>query len=662
MSLQGLNPEIFDTLLEPTFLLDHNLKVVYCNEAAATLCEVSKRRLLKLNSLMEAFQFSEPVAALENLSQRLDPSPYQEVRFQTPTGKEGRVQITVQPFLAGAQWLLFFRDVTLEETLQKKYRAELEAKEDTIEELRQAQKELKNYSENLEKMVAERTAELAHLNQLMGALLDSLEQGFFLFDVQENCLDVFSKACLRVIEGDPRGKKIQDVLKLKETERLGFSKWLKTLFSEMLPFPDLAPLGPQRFPHSLGLQVKLDYYPVRGPKGIEAVVVVASDISSLVAAEETAAREKNHVQMILKLIGQKRQVAGFLQESQAQLRGLREQFQKAQPDSQELFRLYHTLKGGSASFGVQSVAELCHIAESQLATGEGDLDLRAQLPRIEKAFADFLSENAPVLGDAVQRSERWVEVPVSRVASTLSTAAGMISEIKERQRVQDLLHSALLLEPIESHLQRYQEISLQLAERLEKLVDPPSILGGETLILPEAYSGLLASLVHLYRNAIDHGIEAPSVREQAGKKIHGTLTTTIRTGSTAEFSGLVPKLRQIPSPRWQDHAEWLSLEVTDDGGGIDANRLRTKLSPTEQQLPDQEVLQVLFRPNFSTRTEVTETSGRGVGTDAVLQEALRLGGTAFVESTLSKGSRFVVLVPYVRELPQTTTAPALRAA
>src|SRR5690606_18400330 len=114
-----------------------------------------------------------------------DATPYKELTFKTSQGGEGKVQITLQPIfdsMGDKNWIVFVRDVTLEERLQKKYRAELEQKEDVIRALEDAKAKLEDYSKNLEEMVKVRTQELSRLNQTMSALLDSLGQGFFIFN------------------------------------------------------------------------------------------------------------------------------------------------------------------------------------------------------------------------------------------------------------------------------------------------------------------------------------------------------------------------------------------------------------------------------------------------------------------------------------------------
>ena len=151
--------KIFDTLLEPIFIINSDKQIIYCNEPAGLICDLTVRKIIR-NKLVfdETFQFSEPILALKNVSEIKDASPYQEVAFTNSEGRTGKIQITLQPFqesdnISEKSWIIFFRDFTLEETLQKKYRAELEQKEDVIRDLQVAQAELEKYSKNLEKMV-----------------------------------------------------------------------------------------------------------------------------------------------------------------------------------------------------------------------------------------------------------------------------------------------------------------------------------------------------------------------------------------------------------------------------------------------------------------------------------------------------------------------------
>ncbi len=626
--------KLFDTLLEPVFILSNEKKVLYCNEPASLLCDISVRKLMRSQPVFdELFQFAVPVEHLNTLDQVADATPYQEVSFKTASEKSGKIQITMQPFtdINGAKsWLVFFRDVTLEETLQKKYRAELEQKEDVILDLQKAQAELEKYSKNLEKMVDERTAEIKKLNSLMTELLDSLQQGFFVFDTKGLCLEVCSKACETTIQGRPTGKQIWDVLRLPEKQVPGFQKWMGTLFSEMLPFADLSPLGPQKFPHSEGLEIQLEYYPLRAADGrIDGVVVVASDITNLVAAQREAETERAHAKMILSLIQHRRQVMSFLQESESILNELKREFKKGpdQADPSNLFRCLHTLKGGAASFSIKQMADQAHEAESLLTNWKSEMkpeqwqSLSDSSMKIETHFHHFTVENEQILGSKEKLQQRWIEIPAAKLA-----------QFQSRLPIQlhDEFVAEFLMEPIGEFFKQYNEVTQSVAEREFKQVLPLTFDQAEIPVLPELYSQLFSTFIHAYRNAVDHGIESAGTRQELGKPEAGKIETFFT----------------IEKDKGQS---WLQIEIRDDGGGVDPEKIRAKMAKQGVDVSketDSQVIQHIFDSQFSTKEVVTETSGRGVGMDAILFAAKALGGSSWVDSRKGHGTSLKVRVPY----------------
>ncbi|WP_413291014.1 ATP-binding protein [Bdellovibrio sp. HCB337] len=633
---------LFDTLLEPTFILNSEAKVVYCNETAAVVCELSVRKISRGMSFKELFTFSEPIDALDNLNNVKDPTPYKEVNFETSSGQKGKVQITIQPIQndAGDQhWIVFVRDVTLEERLQKKYRAELEQKEDVILDLQKARAELEQYSKNLEKMVEERTQQISSMNRLMKALLDSLSQGFFIFNKEGLCLEVSSKACENTIETSPAGAMIWDVLKLGEKKTDGFKKWMSTLFMEMLPFDDLAPLGPAEFPHSKGRNISLEYFPLRNEENqIDGVVVVASDITSLVEARKQAENEKHHAKLIINLIRSKNEMGRFIRESQHMLGELRSAITKPQPqwDSEAIFRSLHTLKGGAALFSVHAVAESCHHAETRLTeykenpSQEHAHRLMSQCQAVELQFTNFLNETKEILGASILSSERMLEIS----ATELNMLLEKLQTIPQAKTMAENALAHLLFEPIKNFFDPYKEVAFRVAEKENKMLRNVEFKNDMIPVVPEIYGPLFATFVHAFRNSVDHGIETPEVRHKAGKPEGGEIFVSFQR-------------QDLPTPT-------LRISLRDDGGGVDPQKIRAKLASkgikTDNE-SDHEVIQHIFDSQFSTKEQVTETSGRGVGMDAIKYEVLQLGGKVWVESTLGKGNTLFIEVPYLTKVP-----------
>lgn len=155
------------------------------------------------------------------------------------------------------------------------------------------------------------------------------------------------------------------------------------------------------------------------------------------------------------------------------------------------------------------------------------------------------------------------------------------------------------------------------------------IEGGETELDRSMMDGLSDPLLHIIRNAVNHGIEIPDVREAAGKPRKGSLRLTAR--------------------RDKDN---VIIEIEDDGAGIDPGRLRKKAVEKDLMTPEaaaaaakDDLINLLFEPGFSTAETITDISGRGVGLDVVKKTIESLKGTIKVESELGTGTKFELVLP-----------------
>lgn len=636
-----MDSQIFDTLLEPIFIIDENLKISYCNETAAILTGLSLRKLMKGSILTDVLLFEEPLDALLNLSTITEPSPYREIKFSAPHASEGKVQITVQPFSLienEKKWILFVRDVTLEERLQKKYHAELDAKEDVIVKLQDAQIELQNYSKNLEKMVEERTHEITLLNRQMKALLDSLHQGFFMFNADGLVQPVTSKACLHTLESEPNGKYIWDVLKLSQKDVEGFKKWMFTVFSEMLPFEDLAPLGPDRYLHSKKLDISLAYLPLRNEDSqIESIVVMATDITDLVEAQKTAEYEKSRASMILNLFQKKKEISRFLNESQEMISYLMNEIKKeiSQWDLENIFRMLHTLKGGAAIYSVQSMATTAHLAENifqELKYNSSDIVLQnnfhSTLLVLNENYTEFTSEAKKLLGAKILSKEKWIEIPTSQI-QTISNKLTTIKNSVAQQLAHDI-QAEFLYSKIQDHFTIFSDLIQSIAQSEGKKISPLIIDSKNIRIDSSYYETVFSTLVHAFRNAVDHGIETPEIRRELGKSEIGHIEIRFQKIQTLNRNHLL-------------------IQIIDDGGGIHPDRIRKKLYEKGIQnshWTDAQVIQQVFAPDFSTKDTVTDLSGRGVGMDAIQYSCQNIHGRCWVKSRIHKGSTLYLLLPF----------------
>ncbi|WP_374249612.1 chemotaxis protein CheA [Thermomonas sp.] len=194
-------------------------------------------------------------------------------------------------------------------------------------------------------------------------------------------------------------------------------------------------------------------------------------------------------------------------------------------------------------------------------------------------------------------------------------------------RLQGAVMSARM-QPVSRVFTRFPKLARDVARQLKKQVDLV-VEGAETELDRNLVEALADPLVHLVRNAIDHGIEMPDARRVAGKPEMG------RVRLAAQQEG--------------DH---VSIEVSDDGAGIDPDVIRRSAirkgvidAESASRLSADECLALIFLPGFSTRAEVSDLSGRGVGMDVVQSKIRELSGQVQIQSEPGEGTRFIIRVP-----------------
>ncbi len=184
------------------------------------------------------------------------------------------------------------------------------------------------------------------------------------------------------------------------------------------------------------------------------------------------------------------------------------------------------------------------------------------------------------------------------------------------------------MQPIKKVFGRFPRVVRDLARSLKKEIQL-DLIGEETDLDKNLVEALADPLVHLVRNSVDHGVELPDEREAKGKPRVGKVTLA------AEQEG--------------DH---ILLSISDDGAGMDPDKLRRIAvekglydEDAAARLSDTEAFGLIFAPGFSTKKEISDVSGRGVGMDVVKTKIAQLNGTVEIQSVLGQGTRLVIKVP-----------------
>ncbi|WP_431144777.1 chemotaxis protein CheA [Pseudomonas alvandae] len=236
-----------------------------------------------------------------------------------------------------------------------------------------------------------------------------------------------------------------------------------------------------------------------------------------------------------------------------------------------------------------------------------------------------LDEIMNMVGELVLVRNRLVRLGLNSQDEAMSKAVSNLDVVTAD------LQTAVMktrMQPIKKVFGRFPRLVRDLARQLKKEINL-ELVGEETDLDKNLVEALADPLVHLVRNAVDHGIESPEEREASGK---------VRSGKVI-----------LAAEQEGDH---ILLSISDDGKGMDPNVLRAIAvkrgvmdKDAADRLSDTECYNLIFAPGFSTKTEISDVSGRGVGMDVVKTKISQLNGSINIYSTKGQGSKIVIKVP-----------------
>ncbi|HEX4023860.1 MAG TPA: Hpt domain-containing protein, partial [Steroidobacteraceae bacterium] len=282
----------------------------------------------------------------------------------------------------------------------------------------------------------------------------------------------------------------------------------------------------------------------------------------------------------------------------------------------ELSRTVTRLKEQLRKLEIETEAQILHRHETEPGHRADfdplELDRYSSIQQFSRALAESTSDVGSIQG--------LLENLIGEAQNLLQQQSRTVTELQN-----GLMRTRMV--SFQRHVQRLARIVRQAAadtgKRAELLVDGAS---GE--FDRQVLERMLPPFEHLLRNAVVHGIEEPAVRRAAGKPDTGHISLSLK----------------------REGAEFI-VEVADDGAGMDLAAIRAKgltlgLIRPDQQLSDEDVMQLVLEPGFSTASALTQQAGRGVGMDVVAVEIKKLGGALHMESKPGHGTRFTIRLPF----------------
>lgn len=449
---------------------------------------------------------------------------------------------------------------------------------------------------------ARKQAEEAHVSAR--AVLDHVAQGMVIVD-EAGCLGAARSSALDRWFGIPEpGARVWDLLRARsetiaDTVELGWQQVSEGVLPRELALDQL----PRRL--ASGDQIlELEWCATTDDEGM---MLVATDVTARERAENERAKHEEVAALLSRFGANRSPVAGFLAEARTIVAAV----VAGEGSPAQEHRWIHTLKGNCAVMGLGTLARWLHELESAIdeRRGRASADERAELSRRWNELDERLRT---LIGDDAST----VQVDRDELQVVMEMVAGGADWRRISTRMQ-----GWTWDRVDCHLEHLADQARRIATTLGKQVEVAVEAGDLRTPPSREWMGLWSAMVHLVRNAVDHGIEDD--REERTKPVRGT----IRLG--AEVA-----------------ADSVRLEIEDDGRGIDWQAIGAKARAVGLPFATRDDrVNALFSDGVTSRAEIDELSGRGVGTSALREAVDRVGGQIDVESEAGCFTRFTIVAP-----------------
>jgi C4-dicarboxylate-specific signal transduction histidine kinase len=459
----------------------------------------------------------------------------------------------------------------------------------------------------------------------------------------------YSRACDTLLGRSPAGRNVTEVLFREDAVNIDL---FCSIIPSVLDIPDVEIRESMLslLPTKIQLNeyfLKVEYFILESGK----FMLVITDVTQEQYVTDMLNRERLLLELIVKAVSDSRNFFDTLEAFREFIEhGLARILTGATPPSamlKELYREIHTYKGLLNQFSFPNTPKTLHDIESKLSGLQslGDVLTSQQIsslvsPEVLRvAFDEDIAILTQALGtEFFTRGESVIlssdqALQLERLANRLLRGEVVDTSISEMRNLLNEI-STLRKVTFKDVLMGFDGLLKQVAARVEKEIAPLEVQGGADIwIDPHVYRPFLHSLVHVFRNAVAHGIETPEARWEAGKNEAGKISCSVAI-----------------------EGDSIKLTIADDGAGINLDALRQRAvdagiysATGVEHISDEEIAELIFKDNISTQQEVTELAGRGVGLAAVLSETKSLAGTVVVKTVAGQGTEFIftLLLPQV---------------
>lgn len=457
-------------------------------------------------------------------------------------------------------------------------------------------------------------------------LLDNIGQGCLTFESDFRINNEYSKECERLLGEYLYGKDIRTLLFNNSAKQQFFTETLIAALHENVQIKRNSYLS--LLPEIISFNnkaIKLEY------KIINRItfMIILTNVTTQKKLENKMKKEEETFKMIVAITSECASFYDILIEYEEFIKN-----KENITDIHKLYRLIHTFKGNFSQFYIKDIVDTLHLFENILIKIiKSELKDIKSLNEIYQNYDFQTSFNytkemiTRILGKEFLEMQNYITINLSNIADLQCKISNAITKreliISEHNELLERIEN-LSKQNLYYMLTTFNCLIKSLAGQLHKDIGKLNIIGDKEFLIKYELKPFIKSLVHIFRNSIDHGIESPEDRIKKGKKESGIINCEFK-----EINNL------------------LHIIISDDGAGLDIAKIKEQaiIKGIDITCAEEEIIKIIFNNEFTTKIIPTDISGRGVGLNIVKSELDKLNGRVIITSSKDNGTIFEFIIP-----------------
>lgn len=499
--------------------------------------------------------------------------------------------------------------------------------------------EIETFNKDLKSKVEKRTKALSQQTKKVTDLLNNAAQGFLSFDKNFLIDEEYSLECEFLLGKNLKDKDITELLFSSHSKKISFFK--ETMIDALNASNDLtSSLLLSLLPNELIINnraVLVEYKIISNNK----FMIILTNITDKKKLQTKIKKEQRIHKMTVSVVNDSIQFFEIKKNFKEFCKDILLHINinnSIKENANTINALVHTFKGLFAQLYMERTVKKLHLLESSILEFVKDTtsnnDLANFIMSIE--IKNFMNEDLEIiintLGENFMKEDTQIKIEEEFINYLEVKIASMCStNINQKQECQEILNEIknIRRKPLKNYLSIHPKLCQQLCLSLNKSIFDFEIEGSDKLYISDKYKPFINSLVHVFRNSCDHGIETKEHRISLNKNDTGTIHCSFESKNST-----------------------LYISISDDGKGIDIEALKNKIllngliqKKEIDLLNENEILNFIFKSNFSTNDTITHISGRGIGLSAVKTELDKLFGKITIKTKLNEGTSFTFKLP-----------------